>query len=246
MLDTRGDRPAPVGVDIGLAERRGDVLTRLAALFELRLLDPARIGRDPDLCGYVLANGDGAEQALPASDPLLPVESEQRLHDDALRDSFIARVHTRQRWQRLQRDGLTHGGLQRFHASHKYLVMAHCVQSYRALGRLLADGGGEPLQPLADRALALIMAALAKPATRRGHANALEHVRGYLKRRLGAAEQAELSGLIARYRAGAVPLDAPLALLRRHFRRHPDAYVERQVYLQLHPDVPPADAETPA
>jgi len=64
----------------------------------------------------------------------------------------------------------------------------------------------------------------------------LEHIRGYLKHRLGAEEKAELSELIAQYRTGDVPLIVPLTLLRHHFRRHPDAYIEQQVFMRPYPD----------
>jgi uncharacterized protein YbgA (DUF1722 family) len=110
------------------------------------------------------------------------------------------------------------------------------VEIYRELGRLLADAGRLPLQPLADRVIALVMAALKRPPTRRGYANALAHVGGYLKRRLSAAERAELGASIDLYRRGLAPLGAPLALLRRHFHRHPDAYIAQQVLLRDYAD----------
>lgn len=252
----------PAGLDVAPSQLRAvDSDTGSNDVTEaLRAQGQLLIERHPDLCGYVLVKGSpscGLErvkrysvegqvqpsdgigifaQALMAADPLLPVEEDGRLNDDRLRESFVARVYTYRRWRQLLAEGLTHHKLLRFYASHKYAVMAHCVQSYRAIGRLLADAGKQPLQPLAAQVIAQIMAALKKPATRRGHTNVLEHIRGYLKDRLGAEEKAELSELIAQYRTGVVPLIVPLTLLRHHFRRHPDAYIEQQVFMRPYPD----------
>lgn len=252
----------PMGLDVEPAQLRAvDSDTGAKDVTEaLRAQGRAVIEGHPDLCGYVLVKGspscglervkrygiggqmqpsDGVgifAQALLAADPLLPVEEDGRLNDDHLRESFVARVHTYRQWKQLLREGLTHHKLLRFYASHKYAVMAHCVQSYRAIGRLLADAGKQPLQPLAEQVIAQIMAALKKPATRRGHTNVLEHIRGYLKRQLSAEEKEELSELIAQYRTGVVPLVVPLTLLRHHFRRHPDAYIEQQIFMRPYPD----------
>lgn len=167
--------------------------------------------------------------------PLLPVEDEGRLHDDRLRESFVSRVYTYHAWKQLLAFGLTHHRLLTFYSRHKYLVMAHDVSRYRQLGRVLADAGRQPLEPLAEVVISEMMAALAQPATRRGHTDALMHIRGYLKRRLCAEEKQELGEIIEQYRTGIVPLIVPLTLLKQHFRRHPDAYIEQQVFMQPYP-----------
>ena len=59
----------------------------------------------------------------------------------------------------------------------------------------------------------------------------LGHLAGYLKRAIDAGDRAELAATIDDYRRGAVSRDAPLALLRHHFRRHPHPWVGEQVYL---------------
>jgi uncharacterized protein YbgA (DUF1722 family) len=63
----------------------------------------------------------------------------------------------------------------------------------------------------------------------------LQHLAGYLKRALDSADRNELREVIDEYRLGRVPLIVPITLLRHHFRRHPDPYVEAQVYLHPHP-----------
>jgi uncharacterized protein YbgA (DUF1722 family) len=79
------------------------------------------------------------------------------------------------------------------------------------------------------------MAALARLATPKRHANVLQHIAGYLREGLDAASRAELQGLIDDHRKGLVPLVVPITLVRHHVRRLGIAYLQGQVYLDPHP-----------
>jgi uncharacterized protein YbgA (DUF1722 family) len=79
------------------------------------------------------------------------------------------------------------------------------------------------------------MRALATPATVARHVNVLQHLAGFCREHLGAAERQELASIIDDYRRGLVPLVVPLTLLRHHVERHDVAYVRGQVYLAPHP-----------
>lgn len=83
--------------------------------------------------------------------------------------------------------------------------------------------------------IAELMAALRIPATRKNHAKVLEHVQGFLKDRIDTGDRQEVNEVIENYRLGQVPLAVPVALLKHHFRRHPDDYIQRQVYLHPYP-----------
>ena len=173
--------------------------------------------------------------ALMAALPLLPCEEEGRLGDPDLRENFIERVFVFDRWQRLNRSGLTPAKLVAFHTSHKFLVLAHNQAAYRRMGRLVARAGEPGLETLAAGYARELMAALRRRATRGRHANVIEHLFGFVSRHLDCADRAEMVEVIADYRAGTLPRVVPLTLLRHHFRRHPNPYVEGQVYLDPHP-----------
>jgi len=218
------------------------------------------LAANPQLCGYVLVKGSPScgyqrvkryrenghlEKAdasgafvrgLEKTNPLLPLEEDGRLNDAALRESFVIRVFAYADWLALQAQALTMNRLIRFYSRYKYLVMSRDVNSYRKLGRLLANSEKIPPAELAVQMMLLLMAALKKPATRQGHVNALEHIRGYLKRVLLAEEKQELTQLIEQYRNGHIPLVAPMTLLRHHFRRNPDAYISEQLFMQPYPE----------
>jgi uncharacterized protein YbgA (DUF1722 family)/uncharacterized protein YbbK (DUF523 family) len=172
--------------------------------------------------------------AVVAARPELPVEESGRLEDPVLRENFVTRTFAFAHWQRCLADGLTAQRLIAFHSAYKYLLMAHSVTRYREVGRLLADLSGD-LDATAADYIRLLMTGLAKPATRGGHANVLQHLQGYVKDALDSATRRELAHSIDSFRRGELPLLAPLTLLRHHLKRHADAYALGQIYLEPHP-----------
>jgi uncharacterized protein YbgA (DUF1722 family)/uncharacterized protein YbbK (DUF523 family) len=167
--------------------------------------------------------------------PDLPVEEEGRLNDPVLRENFVNRVYAYRRWQDFRRQRLTARGLVAFHAAHKYLVMAHSQAAYGRLGRLLSNLKGVDLREVADAYIAELMAALKRRVGRERHVNVLQHIMGYLKKRLSGEDKQELLEAIEAYRRGEVPLIVPIFLLRHHFRHHPDPYMDSQWYLDPYP-----------
>ena len=137
------------------------------------------------------ATGQGIFAArLMQTNPLLPVEEEGRLNDPVLRENFVNRVIVYSDWQQLLREELSPSRLLAFHARHKYLLMAHQSPSYRKMGQMLANPGrGAALRETADAYFAELMAALRRPASRRGHSNVLQHVAGHFKKVLNPPEK---------------------------------------------------------
>ncbi|MGH8128739.1 MAG: DUF523 and DUF1722 domain-containing protein [Gammaproteobacteria bacterium] len=176
-------------------------------------------------------------QAITATLPWLPVEDEGRLRDTGLRDSFLVRVFTLDRLRRsLFEQKPTARALIDFHTDHKFLLLAHNVAAYKRLGQLVARAGCEPLEPLSEVYRDELMAALAHPARIPRHVNVLQHLLGYLRDRVDAGDRAELLSAIEDFRTGTLPWFAVRLLFRHHFRRHPDDFINRQVYLQPYPD----------
>ena len=209
------------------------------------------------LCGYILKkdspscgmervkiykhevparNGVGVFAAfLQQHFPALPIEEEGRLGDPALRENFIHRVFVRHRWQQLCQQGITVHGLMRFHSRHKLIAMSHDQNRARELGRIVADARTDNLSNIAERYLVELMACLKIVATRGNHVNVLQHIQGYLKTKLDGDDKQELVETIEGYRLGNVPLIVPLTLLRHHFRKQPDAFIDESYYMIPHP-----------
>jgi len=167
--------------------------------------------------------------------PLLPVEEEGRLRDARLRENFIERVFAYHRLQLLMGARFNISALVRFHTAHKYLLMAHSVQHYRQLGRLVAAAKQHTTAALRENYGALFMEALGVKTTARKHVNVLHHILGFLKQQLTAEDKQDILGVIEDYRNGFVPLVVPIALLKHYLNKHDVQYILDQVYLNPHP-----------
>jgi uncharacterized protein YbbK (DUF523 family)/uncharacterized protein YbgA (DUF1722 family) len=164
--------------------------------------------------------------------PSLPVEDEGRLADPAVHEHFVERVVTYQRLRALLEGAWRRRDVIAFHTAHKLTLMAHAPAAYTRLGRLVASRGDRGRASFAAEYESAFMAALARPATRGRHANVLAHAAGYLRGRLGAAEQRALREALTKYRAGHVPLAVPVARLRDEARHHGISYLLGQTYLE--------------
>lgn len=171
--------------------------------------------------------------------PDLPVEEEGRLGDSRLRENFIKRVFAYHRWVTLQQEGLTWNKLYQFHAQHKLILMSHDQNLARDLGRQLskagAPGDDAALDEFQVEYFSAFMKTLKKIATRKNHVNVLQHLQGYLKKKIAPEDKQELCDTIEQYGKGLLPLIVPITLLRHYFRVHPDTYVENSYYLSAHP-----------
>ena len=208
-----------------------------------------------DLCGYILKKGSpscGMERVkvytnnqpqqigvgiyaeeMMRNNPLLPVEEEGRLGDPKLRENFIQRVYVLHRWKQLLAEGLNPSRLTHFHARHKLIIMSH--DSYLELGQLLASVTKSNINEVANIYIAQLMKTLKKMVSRKNHVNVLQHIQGYLKKELNTDDKAELCELIERYRQGEIPLIVPLTLLKHHFRKTPNPYIEDSYYMSPYP-----------
>ena len=191
---------------------------------------PAAPGRAPAAAGRGLF-----ARVLLAAYPSLPVEEEGRLTDPRLREGFITRVFTYRRLTALRESRPGRGDIVAFHTAHKYLILAHSAEAYARLGRLTAAVKSTPRADFLARYAAELMAALALPATTKRHVNVLQHIAGFFKDRLDAAEKRELGGLIADFAAGVVPLVVPITLINHLVARHQLTYIADQIYLRPHP-----------
>jgi uncharacterized protein YbgA (DUF1722 family)/uncharacterized protein YbbK (DUF523 family) len=168
--------------------------------------------------------------------PLVPVEEEGRLNDPGLRERFFERLYALQRWRAIAQPERNVHDFIRFHAGHKLLVMARGREYYRELGRLVAGVSHSTLKQTREHYIGRFMQIMALPCSHGRQVNVLQHLMGYFKRELDAADKQELLTLFERYRRREIALITPLTLLRHYQRRMPNAYLAEQHYLQPYPD----------
>ncbi|MEW6672983.1 MAG: DUF523 and DUF1722 domain-containing protein [Thermodesulfobacteriota bacterium] len=167
--------------------------------------------------------------------PLIPVEDDGRLHDPKIRENFIERIFTLQRWRRISSGRKRPGDLVDFHTRHKLLILSHNQNHYRAMGRLVAAARDYPPGELFRLYEAALLEALKHKTTIQKNTNVLQHLMGYFKKQLSADEKQELLQIIDQYRAGHVPLIVPVTLINHYVRKYRQPYLSGQFYLQPHP-----------
>ncbi|TMO64992.1 YbgA family protein [Pseudoalteromonas aurantia] len=168
--------------------------------------------------------------------PNLPCEENGRLSDPHLRENFVTRVYVYKHWQELNLDCVGVHELTQFHAQHKYLLMSHNYESYKALGKLLGHAAGRDLDEVKEEYIGGLMKGLSRPASRKNQANTLSHLQGYFKNFLSKVEKREMCEAIDHYRAGIVPLYVPLTLIKHHLTVHGNEYLAKQVYFNPYPN----------
>jgi uncharacterized protein YbgA (DUF1722 family) len=186
--------------------------------------------------GVAVKNGSGLFAAAVARHfPVLPIEEEGRLNDPRLRENFIERVFGYHRWKDFLSKGPTLGRLVEFHTAHKLLLMAHSPAVYRTMGALVSNGKDLPLQELLRIYENQFMKGLSLLGTTRKNTNVLQHMMGYFKKHLSAAEKTELLDVIGQYHDNLIPLAVPMTLLRHYVNKYEQQYLNGQVYLSPQP-----------
>jgi uncharacterized protein YbgA (DUF1722 family) len=178
--------------------------------------------------GLLHRNGTGLyATALTERLANLPVEEEGRLNDPRLRENFVSSVFSYRRWLDLGTKRPTRATVMRFHARHKFLLMAHSQAGVRTLGSLVT-ASAEYFMAFCE--------IMRRIPTRRNHTNVLQHLSGYFSKQLDSSDRAELTELIDSYRRGLLPLIVPVTLIRHYVGKYGVTYLEDQVYLNPHPD----------
>jgi uncharacterized protein YbgA (DUF1722 family)/uncharacterized protein YbbK (DUF523 family) len=167
--------------------------------------------------------------------PLVPAEDEGRLHDIGIRENFIVRVFARYRWKEQVAADRRPASIIRFHARHKYLLMAHSPSVQKELGRLVAGVKGMKPADFLAQYESLFIRALASLATPKKNANVLMHLAGYFRDRIGPDEKKELLDVIEQYRMELVPLIVPVTIIKHYVRKYGEEYLSDQYYLDPHP-----------
>lgn len=174
--------------------------------------------------------------ALMEKYPWLPVEEDGRLHDPVLRENFVERVFALHALNTLRKTGLTRRAILDFHSRYKLQLLAHHQAGYREIGPFVATL--HELEDL-DAFFAVyrdkLMTILKKPASRKNHTNVLMHIQGYFRNQLTMRQRGELREVILNYRAGLLPILAPMTLLKHYLAEYQDAYLLTQNYFDPYP-----------
>jgi uncharacterized protein YbgA (DUF1722 family)/uncharacterized protein YbbK (DUF523 family) len=167
--------------------------------------------------------------------PDLPIEDEGRLSNYRLREHFLTSIFMLARFRAVKTSGAL-GQLVRFQAENKYLLLSYHQQEMRALGRIVANLEKKPLPEVFAAYEQHLRAALAHPPRCGAAINVLMHGMGYFSEELSGAEKSYFLESLEQYRAGKLPLSAPIAILKGHGVRFSEEYLMQQTFFRPYPE----------
>lgn len=233
-----------------------DRTEQMAAFCHRRLMEL----RDMNLCGYIFQArspscgmakvkvfhpGTDAPEligtglfaaALTRTFPFLPAIENDTLEITESRHHFLLQVFALHRLNQLFQGSWTTGNLVAFHSREKYLLMAHDIDTYRSLGKLVARASEIPQEEVEQNYRSVFMSGLRIATSRKKHTNVLQHLCGYFKKILNSEARAALNDIVTEYHNGRVTLDAPMALLQTQVNAHQVSYLASQTYLTPYPE----------
>lgn len=159
--------------------------------------------------------------------PNLPLEDEGRLTNRPLREAFLTSIFALASLRKAEESGRMRD-LVAFHARYKLLLMAWGQARLGELGRIVANPDRLPVPEVFRRYREGFARTVGRPLRRPSAANALLHAFGYISEELAPGERAYFLEALAEYRAGHVPLSAPVGVLRAWIVRFDVPYLADQ------------------
>lgn len=167
--------------------------------------------------------------------PLMPMEEAGRLNDARLRENFIARAYVYFHWRTEMADDPAAAKLVAFHSRHKYFAMSYSQVLYKTLGQIVAAAGTGNIQTRTNDYIHALMTGTQRPPTKKGHANVLFHLVGYLREAVPGGVRQDLTAAIEDYRNNIVPLAVPMKLMTHYIENYASDYIKSQTYLNPYP-----------
>lgn len=167
--------------------------------------------------------------------PHAAIEDEGRLSNFRIRQHFLTRLFALAAWREV-REARSMRRLVQFHAENKLLLMAYNQKEMRLLGRIVANPEKRPLDAvLADYEAHLAEALRVAPRCTSA-INVLMHGFGYFSQALTPEEKRFFLDALQQYRAGKLPLIAPLTLMQSYGIRFPREYLDQQTFFHPYPE----------
>ncbi|MCX8082154.1 MAG: DUF523 and DUF1722 domain-containing protein [bacterium] len=164
----------------------------------------------------------------------LPVEDENRLRDESIREHFLIRIFAFAELRALLNNP-TPKNLVDFHTRYKYLLMTYSQRYLKEIGQIVADNSIPFEEKIIRYRQKFYESFLRKPSPKR-HINTLMHITGYISKNLNPEEKKHLHSLIERYIKGRLPLNVITELLKSFVYRFGNEYLLYQKYLHPYPE----------
>ena len=214
---------------------------------------------DDDLCGFVLKsaspscgmervkvyqplnapsikNGVGLfAKKLKEKMPNLPMEEEGRLTDAWLRENFLMQVYSYGDLKELLKKEKKISTLVEFHTSYKYLIYSKSQNSYKILGKIVANSEKKDIEELYKEYEEEFLKAIATKSTLNKTYNILLHIFGYFKKHITKEEKADILESMYDFKSRVIPLISVIKIFNLYINRFDITYLKTQKFLNPYP-----------
>ena len=215
--------------------------------------------QNDDLCGFILKsksptcgmervkvypsekgmsekNGIGVfTQQIKEKYPLLPLEEEGRLEDAWLRENFLMQIFSYKNIFEFLKIKPSMNELVEFHTSYKYMIYAKSHQSYKELGRIVANHDKKNVEIVLDDYKQAFLKAISLKGSISNTYNVLLHLYGYFKKEINKDEKSEILDTLEEFKNELIPLIAVIKILNLYIKRFDIEYLKAQKFLNPYP-----------
>ncbi len=170
--------------------------------------------------------------------PKTPLEDEGRLKNLRIRENFLTKVFTLNRFNNLAENisQTSTKDLIDYHANHKYLFMSLNQEKMKELGRILAGQESfskEELFTTYKEGLLDIINTQDSPGKK---INVLMHVMGHFKDMINSSEKDFFLDTINKYKKNKLPLSVPVSILKSWALKYEEEYILSQYFFEPFPE----------
>lgn len=161
---------------------------------------------------------------------------EAGLNEPSARAGFLTRIFALAAFREARESGRAKR-LTRYHAENKLLFMAFDQETMREMGQIAANHKKRAFNEVASAYECALLRLLARTPGQASWVNVFSHAMGHLSEKISKSDKASFLDALEGYRAGKIPLDTPLDMLRDWTARFGSEYLEKQTIFEPYPGV---------
>src|SRR5574344_1658414 len=183
-----------------------------------------------------IKNGIGVfARKLKEKMPHLPMEEEGRLNDAWLKENFLMQVYSYNDLKKMLKNEKKLSNLIEFHTSYKYLIYSKSQNSYKILGKIVANSEKKDIEELYKDYDAEFLKAIATKSTLNKAYNILLHIFGYFKKHITKDEKVDILESMYDFKNRVIPLISVIKIFNIYINRFDITYLKNQKFLNPYP-----------
>lgn len=179
------------------------------------------------------ANGFFAKEVLERFGQLA-VETEMRLTNFNLRESFLTKIFLFARFRELK-ENPSMKDLVNFQAENKLIFMSYDQVEMRKMGHIVANHDKKPIEEVINEYSEHLYETMSGLPKFTSNINVMMHAFGYFSKELSHDEKKFFLNTLEEYRREQTPVSVPLSLIRSYIVRFKEEYLREQTFFEPYP-----------